>query len=76
MPRQKFLVFWSPEGRQIAEVQARNPHQAIRLAPKPYRLYPGECYALTPAERELQLEGERIREGIAVNSTQQQQPVA
>lgn len=38
-------LFWSPEGRQIATVQARSARAAIRLAPHPYSKYPGEIYA-------------------------------
>lgn len=39
-------LFWSPEGRQIATVQARTMRAAIRKAPKPYRRYLGEIYAV------------------------------
>jgi hypothetical protein len=42
-------VYWSPEGRKIATVQAITARQAIRKAPQPYRRYLGEMYAqLTP----------------------------
>lgn len=39
-----FDLFWAPEGRRIATVQARTPRAAIRKAPKPYRRYLGEIY--------------------------------
>lgn len=54
---QKYLVVWSPEGRVIAEVEAKNPRAAIRKAPMPYRKYLGELYAQTPEERERMLKG-------------------
>jgi hypothetical protein len=42
-------VYWSPEGRKIATVEAITARQAIRKAPQPYRRYLGEMYAqLTP----------------------------
>ena len=40
-----WVLYWSPEGRPIATVQARNKYQAIRKAPQPYRKYLGEIYA-------------------------------
>lgn len=40
-----YQLFWSPEGRCIAVVQARSPAAAIRKAPMPYRKYLGEIYA-------------------------------
>lgn len=40
-----YRLYWSPEGRQIATVQAMNERAAIRKAPKPYRKYLGEIYA-------------------------------
>lgn len=43
---QTFDVYWSPEGRKIATVVARNERAAVRKAPKPYRKYPGELYAV------------------------------
>jgi len=46
MPLQTFDVYWSPEGRKIATVQAKNSRLAIRKAPKPYRKYLGEMYAV------------------------------
>ncbi len=39
-------VYWSPEGRVIATVQARTARAACRLAPAPYRSRPGELYAV------------------------------
>jgi hypothetical protein len=39
-------LYWSPEGRRIATVEARTSREAIRLAPKPYRKYLGEIYAV------------------------------
>jgi len=41
-----YELFWSPEGRRIATVQARTMREAIRKAPMPYRRYPGEIYAV------------------------------
>lgn len=38
-------VFWAPEGRCIATVQAKTAHAACRKAPKPYRRFQGELYA-------------------------------
>lgn len=40
-----FSVYWSPEGRVIATVQAMTARAAIRKAPMPYRRYLGEMYA-------------------------------
>jgi hypothetical protein len=42
-------VYWSPEGRIIARVVARNAREAIRKAPMPYRKYLGELYAVPVA---------------------------
>lgn len=39
-----FKIFWSPEGRCIATVEARNAAQALRKTPRPYRKYMGEVY--------------------------------
>lgn len=39
-------VYWSPEGRRIATVAARTARSAIRKAPKPYRRFLGELYAV------------------------------
>lgn len=40
-----FKLFWSPEGKHIATVEAKDRKAAIRKAPKPYRKYLGEIYA-------------------------------
>ena len=40
-----YRLIWSPEGREIAIVQARTARAAIRKAPQPYRKYLGEIYA-------------------------------
>jgi hypothetical protein len=42
----EYDVYWSPEGRIIARVTAKNERAAIRKAPKPYREYLGELYAV------------------------------
>lgn len=43
----KYTLYWSPEGRAIAHgVEAKNARAAIRKAPKPYRTYLGEIYAV------------------------------
>jgi hypothetical protein len=39
-------LFWSPEGRCIATVQATSEHAAVHKAPWPYRRYLGEIYAV------------------------------
>lgn len=39
-------VYWSPEGKKIATVQARTERAARRKAPRPYRKYLGEVYAV------------------------------
>lgn len=41
-----FKLYWSPEGRQIATVEAKDRRTAIRKAPKPYRRALGEIYAV------------------------------
>lgn len=41
-----FDLYWSPEGRKIATITARSESAAIRKAPKPYRRYLGEIYAV------------------------------
>jgi hypothetical protein len=41
-----FDVFWAPEGRKVATVVARDEHAAKRMAPKPYRKFLGELYAV------------------------------
>lgn len=45
MTMKTWNVYWSPEGRVIATVQARTARAAIRKAPYPYRRYLGELYA-------------------------------
>lgn len=42
----RYTLYWSPEGRPIATVEAKTERQAIRKAPKPYRRYLGEIYAV------------------------------
>jgi hypothetical protein len=42
---QKFNLWWGPEGRKIATVEAVTIGAAVRKAPKPYKAYPGEIYA-------------------------------
>ena len=44
-PMLNWKVYWAPEGRVIANVEARTEKEAIRKAPKPYRKYLGEMYA-------------------------------
>lgn len=39
-------VYWSPEGRKIATVEAITARAAMRKAPYPYRKYLGEMYAV------------------------------
>jgi hypothetical protein len=39
-------VYFAPEGRCIATVEAKDARSAIRKAPQPYRRYLGEMYAL------------------------------
>lgn len=44
-----YELFWSPEGRRIATVQAKDAKAAIRKAPLPYRKFLGEIYAVEVA---------------------------
>jgi len=37
-----YFLIWSPEGRAIAKVEARDAVAAKRLAPIPYRKFKGE----------------------------------
>lgn len=37
-----YRLVWAPEGKPIAEVEARNVKRARRMAPLPYRRYLGE----------------------------------
>ena len=41
-----YNVYWAPEGRIIATVQASSDRAAKRMAPMPYRKYLGELYAI------------------------------
>lgn len=41
-----FDLYWSPEGRKIACVDAKDERAAIRKAPQPYRKFLGEIYAV------------------------------
>lgn len=40
----KFDIYWSPEGRMIATVEAKTAKAAKRMAPMPYRKFLGEIY--------------------------------
>ena len=48
-----YHLFWSPEGREIATVLAKNASAAKRKAPKPYRKYLGEIYVTVDAPRQF-----------------------
>jgi hypothetical protein len=50
LPLKTWRLYWSPEGRQIATVTARTYEAACRKAPKPYRKYLGEIYAVLETE--------------------------
>jgi hypothetical protein len=39
-----WTLFWAPEGRPIAVVQAKTARAARRKAPMPYRRYLGEIW--------------------------------
>jgi hypothetical protein len=41
-----FDIYWAPEGRRIATVEANGIARAKRMAPQPYRKYLGELYVL------------------------------
>jgi len=41
-----WYLYWSPEGRCIATVEARTMQIAIHKTPKPYHRYLGEIYAV------------------------------
>jgi hypothetical protein len=45
MQTKTFKLFWSPQGKEIAVVQAPDASAAKRKAPKPYRAFLGEIYA-------------------------------
>lgn len=51
----KFDLYWSPEGRKIATVDASNRRNAIRRAPKPYNKFLGELYATNAYRAEISL---------------------
>lgn len=51
----QFDLYWSPEGRKIATVDAQNRSAAIRKAPKPYKKYLGEIYATNSWRAEISL---------------------
>ena len=40
-----YNLYWAPEGRKIATVQALDDARARRMAPMPYRKFLGEIYA-------------------------------
>lgn len=42
----RWKLYWSPTGEPIAVVEARDHRAAVRKAPKPYRKYLGEIYAV------------------------------
>ncbi len=44
--RYTYTLYWSPEGRPIATVQASTGRNACKMAPKPYRRYIGEIYSV------------------------------
>lgn len=44
-PMPTWILFWSPEGREIARVTAPTARDAVKRAPKPYSKYKGEIYA-------------------------------
>jgi hypothetical protein len=39
-------IYWAPEGRRIATVEAYSVSEALRKAPLPYRKYLGEMYTV------------------------------
>lgn len=41
-----FELYWSPEGKKIATVSAKNHRAAICKAPAPYKKYKGEIYVV------------------------------
>lgn len=40
----KWNIIWSPEGRVIATVDAKDAAAAKKQTPKPYKKYMGEVY--------------------------------
>ena len=59
-----FKVFWSPEGRCIATVQAADARAAIRKAPTPYRKFPGEMYAEEVQPESIAAQASRYTQGL------------
>jgi hypothetical protein len=43
-PLKTFNIVWSPEGRTIATVEARDAASAKKQTPAPYKRYMGEVY--------------------------------
>jgi|APCry1669192969_1035441.scaffolds.fasta_scaffold24018_2 hypothetical protein len=41
-----YLLMWAPEGRMIAQVEAKDASAAKRKTPKPYKKYRGEVYVI------------------------------
>lgn len=41
-----WTLYWAPEGKVIAVVQAKTAQAAVRKAPLPYRKFLGEIYAV------------------------------
>ena len=41
-----WFIIWSPEGRAIAKVEAKDAAAAKRLTPAPYRKHLGEVYVI------------------------------
>jgi hypothetical protein len=44
VPVKKWNIFWSPEGRVIATVEAKTAVEAKKKTPKPYKKFMGEVY--------------------------------
>jgi hypothetical protein len=44
VPAKKWNIFWSPEGRVIATVEAKTAVEAKKKTPKPYKKFMGEIY--------------------------------
>lgn len=47
-----WLIVWSPEGRPIAKVEAKDAQAAKKQTPKPYKTYLGEVYVISLEEYE------------------------
>jgi hypothetical protein len=41
-----YILYWSSTGQRIGTVRARTMRAAIRKAPRPFRKYLGEIYAV------------------------------